>query len=224
MYLRSGCDWHLDVSGVYTMEAFLEQRGLSVKEVEPIALAFYLEYIHWFMAQTQPNIHPAYVVNLQQTSQGFVAELDDHSSVEAHNVIVAVGFQYFAFTPNELLEVLPPEKFSHTCQTVHLEAFAQKRVLIIGGRQSAFECPYRHPYYDVKFDVGIHSIIVWNTISKNIFESPQLKSPLEPSSAQYERIAMCYHNVVYLDVTSKFKNSINFYNKKPDNLSNGIFS
>lgn len=139
MYLRSGCDWHLDVNGIYTMEAFLEQRGLSVAEVEPIALEFYLEYVGWFLVQSQPNIYSAYVVNLRQTTQGFVAELDDHSSIEAQNVVVAVGFQYFAFTPTELLEVLPSEKFSHTCQTVHLEAFAKKRVLIIGGRQSAFE-------------------------------------------------------------------------------------
>lgn len=139
MYLRSGCDWHLDVSGVYTMEAFVEQRVLTVKDVEPIALTFYLEYVRWFLEKSQPNVRFAYVVNLEQTPQGFIAQLDDHSSIEAKNVVVAIGFQYFAYTPKELLEILPPSKFSHTCQTVHLAQFAHKRVLIIGGRQSAFE-------------------------------------------------------------------------------------
>lgn len=139
MYLRSGSDWHLDVSAVYTMEAFIEQRGLTTGEVEPIALDFYLEYVRWFLQQTQPSIHPAYVMDLQQTAQGFTAKLDDGTTIEAKNVVVAVGFQYFAFTPDELSALLPKGKFSHTCHAVHLEVFAQKRVLIIGGRQSAFE-------------------------------------------------------------------------------------
>lgn len=139
MYLRSGSDWHLDVSGVYTMDAFIEQRGLTTGEVEPIALDFYLEYVRWFLQQTQPSIYSAYVVDLQQMAQGFTAKLDDGTTIEAQNVVVAVGFQYFAFTPDELSALLPKGKFSHTCHAVHLEAFTQKRVLIIGGRQSAFE-------------------------------------------------------------------------------------
>ena len=29
MYLRSACDWHLDVNGVYTIEQYLEEQGLK---------------------------------------------------------------------------------------------------------------------------------------------------------------------------------------------------
>jgi cation diffusion facilitator CzcD-associated flavoprotein CzcO len=28
MFLRSGPDWHLDASGIHTLEAFLEDRGI----------------------------------------------------------------------------------------------------------------------------------------------------------------------------------------------------
>lgn len=139
MYLRSGCDWHLDVSGKYTMEAFLVQKQLSVADVEPIALAFYLEYVRWFVEQTQPNIRASYVTDLKKTAQGFVATLEDGSLVAAQNVVVAVGFQYFTYTPDELMAVLPPGRYKHTCHAVHLDQYAHKRVLIIGGRQSAFE-------------------------------------------------------------------------------------
>lgn len=139
MYLRSGCDWHLDVDGKYTMEAFLAQKQLTIAEVEPIALAFYLEYVRWFVEHTQPNILPMYVTDLKKTEQGFVATLTDGSLVVAHNVVVAVGFQYFAYTPDDLRAVLPLGRFKHTCYAVHLDEYAHKRVLIIGGRQSAFE-------------------------------------------------------------------------------------
>lgn len=139
MYLRSGCDWHLDVSGKYTMEAYLAQKELKVSEVEPIALAFYLEYVRWFVKQTQPNIQLSYVIDLKQSENGFVATLEDGSLVVAQNVVVAVGFQYFYYTPDELTAVLPQGRFKHTCHAVHLDQYAHKRVLIIGGRQSAFE-------------------------------------------------------------------------------------
>ena len=34
---------------------------------------------------------------------------------------------------------LPPGRYSHTCNAVDLTPFREKRVLIVGGRQSAFE-------------------------------------------------------------------------------------
>ncbi len=139
MYLRSGCDWHLDVSEVHTMEEFLKQKQLTIADVEPISLSFYLDYVRWFVVQTKPNITPLYVVDLKKTEQGFKAILEDKSLVEAQNVVVAVGFQYFAYTPDELTSVLPNGRFKHTCHAVNLDQYAHKRVLIIGGRQSAFE-------------------------------------------------------------------------------------
>ena len=139
MFLRSGCDWHLDVAGEHTMEAFLQERGLTVAEVEPIALNFYLEYVRWFMQQTALPIRQAYVTDLQQKEGYFLVKLDDGSVLEAQHVVVAVGFYYFPFTPTEVAQLLPQGYFSHTCHAVDLTAFSGKRVLIIGGRQSAFE-------------------------------------------------------------------------------------
>ena len=36
MFLRSGVDWHLDAGGVHTFAAFVEERGLSDDELDPI--------------------------------------------------------------------------------------------------------------------------------------------------------------------------------------------
>src|SRR5215212_2114148 len=56
MYLRSGCDWHLDADGRHTIEAFLAERGQAPQDVEPLSRDFYLEYADWF--QRQVGIDP----------------------------------------------------------------------------------------------------------------------------------------------------------------------
>ncbi|MFN8346890.1 MAG: NAD(P)-binding domain-containing protein [Spirosomataceae bacterium] len=139
MYLRSGHDWHLDADDVYTVEAFLKEKQLTAAQIEPIALDFYLQYVRWFIAHTQPDILPAYVTDVQKTADGFRVTTDNGQIIEAQNVVVAIGFQYFAYTPDTLTERLPAGRFSHTCHAVRLEEFTGKRVLLIGGRQSAFE-------------------------------------------------------------------------------------
>ena len=55
MVLRSGCDWHLDPTGRHTFERFLETRGQTPSDVEPLSLDFYLEYTEWF--QKVNDIH-----------------------------------------------------------------------------------------------------------------------------------------------------------------------
>jgi cation diffusion facilitator CzcD-associated flavoprotein CzcO len=44
MFLRSGPDWHLDGSGVETLEAYLEDRQIRPDEVDPIPISLFLDY------------------------------------------------------------------------------------------------------------------------------------------------------------------------------------
>lgn len=57
----------------------------------------------------------------------------------AQNVVVAVGFRYFMNVPEPYRALFPAGRFAHTCDFVDFAAVKGKRVLIIGGRQSAFE-------------------------------------------------------------------------------------
>jgi cation diffusion facilitator CzcD-associated flavoprotein CzcO len=81
----------------------------------------------------------ARVVRLDVHDGRFIATLDDGDAIRARNVVVAVGLSSFAHVPDDLAAILPAGSFSHACQTVHLDALRDRRVLIIGGRQSAFE-------------------------------------------------------------------------------------
>ncbi|BCX02762.1 MAG: hypothetical protein KatS3mg053_0700 [Candidatus Roseilinea sp.] len=139
MYLRSGCDWHLDPDDEATIQRYLAERSITVAQATPLSLERYLDYARWFIERKRLDIWPAYVTRLERTGDAFAAELDDGSRIVARNVVVAIGFRYFANVPRDLATLLPAGRYAHTCDAVHLDAYAGRRVLIIGGRQSAFE-------------------------------------------------------------------------------------
>lgn len=138
MLLRSGLDWHLDALGERTLAAFATERGLRPEQVDPLTLASYLEYGRWFQDAYGVRPRAAAVKSLHRASGGFIADCGDEA-IAARNVVVATGFRDFAHIPPELAARLPHAHYGHTCDVVDLEAFADKSVLIVGGRQSAFE-------------------------------------------------------------------------------------
>ena len=49
MLLRSGVDWQLDPFEVHTFRAYLQERGLSERDVEPIPAKRFIDYAEWFL-------------------------------------------------------------------------------------------------------------------------------------------------------------------------------
>jgi cation diffusion facilitator CzcD-associated flavoprotein CzcO len=139
MYLRSECDWHLDPLDIDTIEAYLASQRLTPADALPLSLPFYLDYARWFQARKRISPLAVRVQRLDKVDGRFVARLDDGEQISATKVVLALGFEYFRHIPDDLLALLPPGRFSHTCDTVDLTPFREKQVLIIGGRQSAFE-------------------------------------------------------------------------------------
>ncbi len=139
MFLRSGPDWHLDARDVHTFEAFVKLRGLAPAQTKPVPLDTFLDYASWFMGQTNVTTHNAYVTRLEKANGAYVAALDDGSQIHADKVLLGLGFAFFKHSSRELVEKLPQGSYAHTCDTVDFEFYRGKRVLLIGGRQSAFE-------------------------------------------------------------------------------------
>ncbi|MEP7110238.1 MAG: NAD(P)-binding domain-containing protein [Ferruginibacter sp.] len=140
MFLRSTCDWHLDVTNEYSIDKFLETRLVTCKDVEPLSLDFYLEYAEWFIEQNQLNIIPVYITELYYNSDlSYKVICEDGTVLFAQNVVVAAGLKYFKHLPAEIIDRLPAGSYSHTCDFVNMALMKDKRVLILGGRQSAFE-------------------------------------------------------------------------------------
>lgn len=141
MFLRSACDWHLDPQNEHTIEAFLRTQGKTPKDVEPLSLELYLSYAEWFRQQKNINPLPLYIEQLDSsdTNEGFAARTDTGETISADRVVLAPGFKHFANIPNELKAQLPRSRYQHTSSFVDFSDAKDKRFLIIGGRQSAYE-------------------------------------------------------------------------------------
>jgi cation diffusion facilitator CzcD-associated flavoprotein CzcO len=138
MFLRSGTDWHLDASGIHTFEAFVEDWQLSTADLDPVPRAAFLDYASWFQAQKGVVLRDQLVTQLECRDGSFMAALDDGTQIAAERVVAAPGLSYFRQFP-EWADQLPEGTGVHTCDLTRFEDLAGARVLIIGGRQSAYE-------------------------------------------------------------------------------------
>jgi thioredoxin reductase len=134
MILRSGLDWHFDVHDVHTMRAFF---GPNARE--PIALGEYLRYAAWFQDRTDVRSLALHVTDVRRDGVYRVVT-SEGPTFEADAVVLAVGCASFRRRTPDLERLFPEGRVSHTVDLVDFAPFASKRVLVIGGRQSAFEC------------------------------------------------------------------------------------
>jgi FAD-dependent urate hydroxylase len=138
MFLRSGTDWHLDASGVHTFEAFVNDRRFLPSELDPIPIRVFLEYATWFQTEKRLDVRAQFVSTLVKQGSQFLAGFEDGSQIIADHVVAAPGCGYFAQVP-KWTDELSPGMCSHTSNLVQFDECAGQRVLIVGGRQSAYE-------------------------------------------------------------------------------------
>lgn len=139
MFLRSGVDWHLDASSVHTFEAYLEERGIAPQTVDPVPIGVFLDYTDWFRTAKGLEVRESMVERLEAAEGGgFLATLDDGGKIAADAVVAAPGIATFGVRP-PWVDRIPGELWGHTCDLVDFADLAGARVLIVGGRQSAYE-------------------------------------------------------------------------------------
>lgn len=141
MRLRSGPDWHYDPFDEDTLEVYLRTHPGEPGGDDPLTLKRYLGYAEWFQRRKGIDVRPAHLVRLDHggARPGFTATLDDGGTMAAQQVVLALGFRHFAHVPAPYPELFPSDRLAHTCDLVDFSALAGRRVLIVGGRQSAFE-------------------------------------------------------------------------------------
>ena len=139
MYLRSSCDWSLDPVGNYSIYAYLEGLGKTCSQVTPLSRDFYLDYAGWMQRGRGIESTESIVTSLIPDDSGLVAVFANGKRIRSRAVVVAIGFKDFAHTPANLSAMFPAHQQGHTCFSVDFEGMADKRVLIVGGRMSAFE-------------------------------------------------------------------------------------
>jgi FAD-dependent urate hydroxylase len=138
MLLRSGPDWHLDASGVHTLAAYLEERAVDPADVDPLPIGLFLDYAEWFRRAKGIGVREDLVVDLTKPDDRFEAALESGERIVADAVVAAPGIRNFTNLPAWAGSV-PAGRAAHTCDLVRFEDLSGARVLIVGGRQSAYE-------------------------------------------------------------------------------------
>jgi cation diffusion facilitator CzcD-associated flavoprotein CzcO len=139
MYLRSGCDWSLDPLEVHTISAYLGKLGQTCRDVQPLSRGFYLDYAEWFRREKGIQPREATVTSIDTDGGALVAHTAGGERIRGRHAVLAIGFGNFANVPGELAAMLPKEHVAHTSELVDFSSLEGRRVLIVGGRQSAFE-------------------------------------------------------------------------------------
>jgi FAD-dependent urate hydroxylase len=138
MFLRSGPDWHLDACGEDTFAAYFEDRGLRPGDVDPIPISVFLDHTDWFAQRKNLHVDQRLVQTLTKNDGSFAAAMQDGTTLSADRVLAAPGVQHFLTLP-DWYDRVPAARRSHTSELVSFDRLAGARVVIIGGRQSAYE-------------------------------------------------------------------------------------
>lgn len=140
MLLRSG--WaatHIaDPHRSLTLEAYRAASGTHFST--PVPLDRFIDYGLWYQRQVIPDLDKRKVVRVESRNGhgDFRLHLEDGDSLCARRVVVAAGIGSFAWRPPEFTG-LPRSLASHTSEHQDLRRFQGKRVLVVGGGQSALE-------------------------------------------------------------------------------------
>jgi NADPH-dependent 2,4-dienoyl-CoA reductase/sulfur reductase-like enzyme len=122
--------------GDLTLDRYRAESGRSF--TKPVPLDAFIDYGRWFQRAAVPELDKRRVGAVRRVRDGFELELADGDTVHAARVVIAAGIEAFAHRP-PTLNGLPPELVTHSSQHRDLAAFAGKRILVIGGGQSALE-------------------------------------------------------------------------------------
>jgi hypothetical protein len=104
----------------------------------PVPLERFVDYGRWFTAHVAPDADARWVSHLERENGHFRLRVGENDRVTARQVVVAAGIAPFARVPS-VFECLDRDRVSHASDHKDLSAFAGRRVLVVGGGQSALE-------------------------------------------------------------------------------------
>lgn len=125
-----------DPAKALTIDAF--QVATSSPVSRPIPIRRFIAYGRWFQSRAVPNLEQRTVTEIERDAPSFRVALADGEVVRCRRVIIAGGIGPFAVRPPEFAGI-PMDLASHSSEQRDLARFRGKKVVVIGGGQSALE-------------------------------------------------------------------------------------
>jgi FAD-dependent urate hydroxylase len=125
-----------DPAKALTIDAF--QVAMSSPVSRPIPIRRFIAYGRWFQSRAVPNLEQRKVTEIEKDTPGFRVVLADSEVVRCRRVVIAGGIGPFAVRPPEFAG-MPLDLASHSSEQRDLSRFRGKKVVVIGGGQSALE-------------------------------------------------------------------------------------
>lgn len=137
MLLRSSWEasnlW--DPKRKFTLDAYREVSGNHISS--PVSLERFVSYGLWFQQNAIPQLDRREITSVDKDGADFRITIADGEVLKSKRLVIAAGIFPFAWRPPEF-EGLSPF-VSHTSEHHDLTQFKNKRVIVIGGGQSALE-------------------------------------------------------------------------------------
>jgi NADPH-dependent 2,4-dienoyl-CoA reductase/sulfur reductase-like enzyme len=188
-----------------TIGDWAEATGRELKY--PIPIQDFIDYGLWFQGQVVPDLDNRMVSTVTSDGDEFELTLGDDERVTANRVVVATGLSPFVRIP-AILQDLAASYVSHTCQSPDLGRFADQRVLVVGGGQSALETAalLHEAGADVEVLVRQDSIFWLGAAGpvENAASSDVPTAPVRPSTPSFRARHGIYWRPAPTDVGGRF--------------------
>lgn len=161
MLLRSYW-WATDLSdpqNQFGLERFLiHEKGTAA--FDPVPGETIAEYGLWFQKNVVPNVDETYIQLIEKREDHFEITLVDGRVVTSSSVVMAPGLQPYVYRAPEY-DHLPKELVSHTAELHTFDHLAGKKVVMIGGGQSALESSALAYESGVNIELVARRKLVW---------------------------------------------------------------
>ncbi len=114
------------------------QRATGRLVTRPVPLSDFVAYGRWFAASLPTTPDERFVATIETTPAGFALRLQDGDTTTARRVVIAGGIAPFADRP-AVFDGIDAEHATHASEHRDLGVFVGRRVLVVGGGQSALE-------------------------------------------------------------------------------------
>jgi FAD-dependent urate hydroxylase len=125
-----------DPDGPFRLAAYEQEMGLE--RAEPVPLERFVDYGRWIQRAVLPDLRSERIERIGRNENGFELRVSGGEVVHAGRVVIAAGIHDFAWRP-PVFSAVDPSRVTHTCDHDDLGVFSGKRVLVVGGGQSALE-------------------------------------------------------------------------------------